>query len=288
MTHPKAAFPPSARRRALALFLLCAAVSACTAPRLAYEQLDVLTSWRMSQYVELDAPQQQLYDTEFSKLWRWHRAEELPAYAADLRHVAQLAERAVTADEISDWAERAQAHSQRMVERALPAGCTLIASFSEAQRVSVLQRMDRDIAQAQEKYVDLPEAERQRKSLRRLRRSLERWVGKLEPGQLAMAEAWNQSRPGRHAEWLAERRAGRAQFADLLTRRTQPEFCPALGLLLLPPDANAALTQRPGALSWFEFLSRLSSTLNAAQRDHLREAVFSLVEDAEALRIPRR
>lgn len=284
MTHPKAAFLASAPRLALALFLLCAAVSACTAPRLAYEQLDVLASWRMSRYVQLDAPQQQLYDAEFSKLWRWHRAEELPAYAADLRHMAQLAERAATTDEISEWAERAQAHSRRLVERALPAGCTLIASFSEAQRISVLQGIDHNIAEAQEKYVDLPEAERQRKSLRRLRRSLERWVGKLEPGQLAMAEAWNQSRPRRHAEWLAERRTWRAQFADLLARRTQPEFCPALGSLLLPADA--ALTQHPGAQSWFEFLSRLSSTLNAAQREHLREAVSSLVEDAEALRVP--
>lgn len=272
-------------RFALAFILLCG-LSACAAPRVAYEQLDWLASWRLSQYVDLNTKQEQLYDAEFGKLWRWHRDQELPAYAQDLRRVAELSARAVTADEVRTWAERAQAHSQRVVERALPGGCVLIASFSEAQRLSVLQRIDRGITEAQQKYIDPPEAERQKKSAQRLRRSLERWVGKLEPEQLAMAAEWNQSRLGRHAEWLAERRAWRSQFAELLTRRTEPEFCPALGALLLPTDSNAALTRRPGAQSWFEFLSGLSATLTAAQREHLRAAVLSLVADAEALRLP--
>lgn len=285
MTHLLAALPRTALRVALAVLLL-GAVSACTAPRLAYEQLDWLASWQLSRYVELDARQQRFYDAEFDKLWRWHRAEELPAYAEDLRRVAQGAARAATPDEIRGWAERAQAHSRRVLERALPSGCVLIASFSEAQRESVLQGIDRRIAEAQKKYLDPPEAARQKQSAQRLRRSLERWIGRLEPEQLAMAQAWNLSRSGRHAEWLTERRAWREQFAELLSRRTEPGFCPALGALLLPTDPDEALTRRPGAQSWFEFLSRLSATLSPSQREHLRDAILSLVEDAEALRVP--
>ncbi len=274
-------------RLMLALMSLAALSVSCTAPKIAYQRLDWLASWKLGQYVDLKAQQERRFQTDFKQIWDWHRANELAGYSHDLRALAQATQAPMTPDAVRAWAERADMHSRRVVDRAALPTCGLMASFDDSQRDSVLRRIDEDIAEDVEKYLEPPVETVRKNARKRLRKSLVRWVGDLEPAQEAMVERWSQVRPKRYAEWIAERRRWRDRFAAALDQRGDAAFCGRLKSLLVQPDADqdhdADLVNKGNAEAWFEFLATFSTTLDKRQRQHLREQLEELASDFDSL-----
>ncbi len=272
------------------ILLLAAGLGACAAPQVAYKRLDWLASWKLGQYVDLTATQEKRFDADFKQLWDWHRSNELVAYGRDLRELAQVTQQPMSAEAVRAWADRAQEHSHKVMERAGPSTCELMASFDDAQRDSVLKRVDEDIAEDVEEYLE-PSIETQRKDARkRIRKTLVRWVGHLEPAQEEMVEHWSQHRPQRYVEWIAERRRWRDRFAATLEQRSSPAFCDSLKSLLVEPDAkdreghDADLVNADNAQNWFSFLAAFSATLDEKQREVLRGKLLELATDFEAMK----
>jgi hypothetical protein len=58
--------------RTFKILLCCLAVllGACSADRLAYDHLDTVLRWKVSDYVDLTAPQRRTLDAELYPLWR--------------------------------------------------------------------------------------------------------------------------------------------------------------------------------------------------------------------------
>lgn len=282
---------PSTRSRAwIALrrvwvTLLAATLCACAAPQIAYQKLDWLASWKLSQYVDLKASQERQFDSDFKQLWDWHRATELAEYTTDLRALAQQTQAPMSAAEVSQWADRVADHSRRVVARAAPSACELMATLDDAQRDSMLKRIDKDIADDVEEYLDPPVAQIRKDARKRIRKNLTRWVGSLSPAQEAMLGAWSERRPQRYGEWIAERRRWRDRLASLLDQRAQPQFCEQFRSLLLPErDHDADLVNQQNAQTWFDFLAAFSATLDAKQREHLRAKLLDLAKDFDALK----
>lgn len=274
-------------RFVLGLVFLAALCVSCTAPKVAYQRLDWLASWKLGQYVDLKAPQERRFEASFKQLWDWHRAQELAGYSHDLRELAQAAQAPITAEGVRGWADRVDAHSRRVMDRAGPAACELMASFDSSQRDSVLGRIDQGIAEDVEEYLEPPVETVRKGARKRLRKSLVRWVGDLEPAQEAMVERWSQVRPQRYAEWIAERRRWRDRFAAVLDQRGDPGFCERIKSLLVQPDADqgrdADLVNQRNAQGWFEFLAGFSATLDQRQRAHLRDRLVELADDFDSL-----
>lgn len=273
--------------RGVTLILLVAlGLGACTGHRMAYNRLDWLASWRVSQYVDLSSPQKQQFEIEFRRLWNWHRASELPVYAGELRELAAAtAGSTVTPEQLSTWADRAERNVRRAIDRALPPSCKLIADFSDAQRDSLVARLDRDQEKRVEEYLEPSESKLRERAQKRLRRSVERWTGTLEPAQIAQLKQWSQTRPLNYAEWIEGRQQFRDRLAAVLDRRQSPEFCSALQALFAPGDAASSkvIEDRARERAWFEFLAQFSTTLSERQRTHLRDQLLELAEDLDQL-----
>lgn len=271
--------------RILLIAGLAAAVCACEAPQVAYKRLDWLASWKLGQYVDLKSAQESQFESEFKQLWAWHRTTELGEYTSDLRLLAQETQEPMTAGEIRDWAQRAEVHSRRVLQRAAPPACELMAGFDDRQRDSVLERIDNNIAKDVDEYLEPPIETVRKDARKRLRKSLERWVGDLEPAQEEMVKTWSQVRPQRYEDWIAERRRWRDRLAAALDQRRKPEFCDQLKALLLPPDEgqDADLVNQENAQKWYGFLATFSATLDQRQRKHLREKLLELASDFEDL-----
>jgi len=269
----------------LVLAVLAATLWACTAPQIAYERLDWLASWRLGQYVDLKSAQESRFESEFKQLWDWHRATELAGYGRDLRELARQTQAPMNAEEVREWASRAGQHTRRLVERAAPPACELIATFDDAQRDSMLRRIDSDIQDDVDEYLEPPLEEVRKNARKRLRKSLVRWVGDLDPKQEAMVETWAEHRPKRYAQWIAERRRWRDRLAATLDRRSSPAFCGELKTLLLPEEEgqDQDLVNQDNAQTWFALLASLSTTLGEEQRAHLRAQLLELATDFEAL-----
>ncbi|MGH8517659.1 MAG: DUF6279 family lipoprotein, partial [Panacagrimonas sp.] len=183
------------------------------------------------------------------------------------------------------WALRAEVHSQRVLERGMDPACTLMSSFDDAQRDSLLKRIDRNIDEDAEEYLDASDSEIRKKARKRMRKSLERWVGELDDHQEAMLDTWAQARPQRYRQWIDERRTWRGRFAAILDQRTSPEFCDRLQSLVLHPqdEQDGDLVNEASARVWIEFLASFSATLDEQQREHLHDKLVELASDFEAL-----
>lgn len=260
-------------------------LSACAAPQLAYKKLDWLASWKLGQYVDLDAAQEREFETNFRDIWDWHRATELSSYGQDLRELARATRQPMSSEAVRSWAVRAETHSQRVLERGMNPACTLLSGFDDAQRDSVLKRIDQNIEEDADEYLDAPEPEIRKQARKRMRNSLERWVGDLDDSQEEMLKTWSQSRPLRYRQWIEERRRWRERLATVLDQRAEPEFCDRLQALVLHPreEQDGDLVNEANARAWIDFLATFSATLDEQQRDHLYDKLVELASDFEAL-----
>ena len=272
----------------IALAGVLALLAGCAAPRLAYPRMDWLASWKLGQYVDLDDAQQKRFDAAFSEIWSWHRTSELAAYETDLRTLAEASQKPVGVDTLQDWAVKAEAHSHRLLERALPPSCEVMATFSDAQRDSVLKRVDHDIEEDVEKYLEPSEAQRRKDAQKRLRKSLERWIGKLNAEQNEMVVTWSAERPQRYEAWIAERKRWRDRFAGVLDARATLAFCDSLKGLFLQQgsDSDDDLVNESNRQMWLQFLAQVSATLDARQREHLSDKLLELAADLDHLQQP--
>lgn len=272
--------------RCLALVLSALALASCTAPRLVYPRLDWLVSWKLGQYVRLDPAQERRFERDFDALWHWHQTQELARYGADLRELAAAAASPFSAQDVAAWTQRLERHSQRLLEHAMPGACALAASLSPAQRGQVLQRMDERIEAARDEHIeDRSEDEQREHAARRLRRTLQRWVGDLAPAQRDLVEQWSQARPQRLREWIAEREHWRDRFARTMESSGDARFCTDLQQLVLHPgdEPDGDLVNEAAARHWHDFLATFSATLLPAQREHLRRRLLDLAADFESL-----
>jgi hypothetical protein len=265
--------------------MLWLCLAACAAPQIAYQKLDWLASWKLGQYVDLDRAQEREFESGFRELWDWHRVSELGGYGQDLRELARAAQQPMSSDDVRAWALRAEAHSQRLLERAMDPACALLSGFDDEQRDSVLERIAHNIDEDAEEYLDGSEPQIRKQARKRMRKSLERWVGDLDDRQEAMLDAWSQARPQRYREWIAERRQWRARLAAVLDRRATPGFCESLQTLVLRPreEHDGDLVNEANARVWIDFLASFSETLDERQREHLRDELVELASDFEAL-----
>ncbi|MGQ0621547.1 MAG: DUF6279 family lipoprotein [Panacagrimonas sp.] len=273
------------------VFVLALPLAACSAPQLVYDRLDWLASWQLGKYVELDPAQQQRFDSDLASLHAWHRAGELPRYSRDLVELSLSAQKPLSADQIANWSDRFNAHWNRLVTHAAPAVCETLASFSDAQVASVLDRVDRNIVEAAEDLADQSDAEIRKDNEKRLVKTLRRWVDDLDAAQRSRVTAWNTQRKLTHLAWLDQRRQWRDRLATALAARRSAPFCAQVKTLFTRSDAAASseLQTRYDSTRalWTEFLSGFSATLDTRQTEHLRSELRELSEDLNALAVRR-
>ncbi len=265
--------------------LLC--LSGCSMTQLAYNRLDLIVRWEVSDYLRLDPVQQARFDSDFATLWAWHREKELPLYAEELRSLAAALERPQTRAELEALLLRARARQAQVLERAADIACALGPQLDEAQVTELLSTM----AEAREDYaqtaVEPSEARQRRDHERELLQQLRRWLGDITTAQHDLIMRWSAERPLVNAPWLeAQRQFGDAVAAALEVRQ-QPDFCMRIRPLIVdrsqlwPPDLRAVFAANQA--QWLNLTEALQPSLTAPQRRHLHERLLELAEDFEAL-----
>lgn len=274
--------------RSLSLLLIATLLAGCSfATRFAYNNLDWLAKREIGKYVSLTREQKQDVDTRFDQLWDWHRQQELPQYAADLRALAAAARRGFTDVELRAFLDTGETWWVRLSARGLEDVAAVIATFDDAQVAEVLARVDKDNAEYREKYVDLPEDERRAASAKRMRKSLDKRLGSLRDDQRQRVEQWANARQLNAEGWAAEQARWRKQFEQVLATRAEPDFARRLQPLFenneaqLPPaliSSNAYNTRL-----WIDMILDIDASLSERQREHLVEHIVDFADDFQAL-----
>ncbi|WP_028081228.1 DUF6279 family lipoprotein [Solimonas soli] len=272
----------------LAASLACAAlVVACSAAQFAYNRLDFIARWELGKYVDMDKAQRARFDADFRTFWDWHRRSELPRYAAALRRIAARVDTPPDDAELERWADEYGALWTPALEHLMPVLCPLGASLGAAQVKSLLEQADDDLRDYAEEAVDAPEDALRDKAERSLRKSLGHWLGELRPAQKQMVHDWNATRPWVAGPWLAFRQRWRDALAATLAQRGAADFCARLTPLVTAGDRLWTAEQRRAFAAnrerWLQLFAQLAPTLDAAQREHLRQRLLELAEQLEAL-----
>src|SRR5258708_39415821 len=67
------------------------ALAACSASRVAYNNADTVIRFMASSYLDLDSAQSEDLKPRIARFHQWHRADELPVYAALLQSASRRA-----------------------------------------------------------------------------------------------------------------------------------------------------------------------------------------------------
>lgn len=266
-------------RGARALLLgLALLLPACSATRFAYNHLDTVVRWKLDDYVALSRSQQQAFDTRFDSLWRWHRVQELPAYAADLRAWAALP-MPLSATEVESIFDAIDAHARRLMARGNAEFLPLLATLEDTQVASMVARLRKDLAEEIDEYRERDPDDAITKRCERI----EEWTGRLHPPQREDCRRYVATQIDTSPLWFAVNRQWIEDFEALLAQRQTDDFTARATALFetgrarWPADLAAAVDANRAAS--IEYLAALSGTLDQAQQAHARERLLDYAED---------
>jgi hypothetical protein len=134
--------------RIIGVLVLAAALGACSAIRLAYNNLPEVSYWWLDGYFDFDSTQTPKVRDELAQLLAWHRQNELPKVIALLQEAQGLATGEVTAAQACGVADQIRERLLAVTERAEPASTELALSLGESQ----LQQLERKYAKNNAEY----------------------------------------------------------------------------------------------------------------------------------------
>ena len=263
-------------------------LAACSATRVAYDNADTMLRFMASSYLDLDAAQSDDLTPRIVRFHRWHRANELPIYAALLRSASQRAAAGITAEDVAWGLVNVRLRYRRFAAKAAEDAAPVLATLASAQ----LAALERKFAENNEKYtkefLSSDDEERRRRQLKRMLARFRDFAGELTPDQ--------EARIGRFA--LAHERHVALRFED--RQRWQRDFVAALKEERNPEELGrhlAEMFERPELrrseefiredTRWDEDLGRLivdlDRSLSPNQRAHVVRRLADYAEDFSVL-----
>ncbi|MGH8530841.1 MAG: DUF6279 family lipoprotein [Nevskiales bacterium] len=277
--------------RPLALILAALTVlgsMACSTPSIVYQRLDWLADWRLNDYVTLNPEQKAQFNRDFGELWRWHREQELPAYASDMRELAAALDSSVTPAQIADYSERFRGHWQRAMARTVPALCPVVQSFDEAQVQEILDEVDEDTEKYLKDSVEPSAKELRRNSEQRMGKWIKRWNGPLNARQQELLKQWSGQRRATAPEWLDYRQQWRSQLEQALRDRKSSARCEPLEALFVNSadlrSARLAALMAHNETLWQEFIADIIAAAEPRQGAHAQAELREFAGQLDQLR----
>jgi Family of unknown function (DUF6279) len=278
------------RKASLGLLLAIGALglAACSATRVAYDNADTMLRFMASSYLDLDAAQTEDLTPRIARFHQWHRANELPLYAALLRSASERAAAGITAEDFAWGMANVRLRYRRFAAKAAEDAAPVLATLAGTQ----LLALERKFAENNEKYarsfLSSDDDERRRKQLKRMLERFRDFAGELTAEQ--------EARIGRFA--LAHERHVALRFED--RQRWQRDFVAAIRREHRPGELGRRLAdmfERPELrrseefiredARWEEDLGRLivdlDRSLSATQRAHVVRRLSDYAEDFAVL-----
>ncbi len=263
-------------------------LTACGGVRFFYDRLDMLLPWYLGGYVELEPSQRSDLERRVDVLLAWHRSTEIRRYAAFFRELEAAAERPVEPGRFEAWRREAESYWQDLALKAVPEAGALLASLSDTQVRELMDGLREDQAELAEDIAKRSPAERLERRRKSLEKQFKRWLGRLEPRQLAMIDEASLELETDSTGWLSSRSAWTDAFERALEQRKDPRlFSARLRVLLVNGESTWPAAYRRS----FEedrarvigLMADIDRSLTPRQRQHLRQRLGRWAADLEAI-----
>lgn len=172
--------------RIIGVLLLAAALGACSAVKLAYNNLPELSYWWLDGYFDFDDAQTPKVRDELAQLLAWHRQNELPRIIGLLQEAQGLAPSEVTPAQACQLADRVRERLLAVTEHAEAASTELALSLSEAQLQQLERKYAKNNAEYRKDWLDRSPAQVQEKRYDQFLERQEDFYGRLTTEQRAL------------------------------------------------------------------------------------------------------
>lgn len=191
-------------------------LAGCSALRLAYGQAPNLMYWWLDGYVDFEGAQRERVRDALAAWFAWHRATQLPDYAALLAGAQRQVLHDITPAAVCRWVEVLRARLEAGYEQGVPALAEMVHTLDERQ----LQRIERRFRKAddefRDEYLQPTRADQHAASARRVIARAERVYGELDDAQRALLVQGVADAPFEPQLWLHERQLRQREIVDTL------------------------------------------------------------------------
>ncbi|MDQ1302304.1 MAG: hypothetical protein QG595_287 [Pseudomonadota bacterium] len=276
------------RNQTLVLMLLASLLLTGCVVRIAYGQLEWLTRWSVESYLDLSNSQEHLVREIIGRNLAWHRATELPQYAAYLRELRAGVAAPVSAEFIAQQYATTLVIWDRTLQQIAPDIARLLMTLDDEQVSEFFDEIEERNAELAEEYSGQAPEIRRKKQDRSIIRAFRWFVGPLSPAQEVVVKAHTAGMHDLTEQWLQRRKAWQSAFRELLEARSgNAAFERQLTELLLDPNQFDSAEYRRLVAANREIAFAMSadvlSSLSPKQRKHLDERLSGLARDFDEL-----
>lgn len=215
--------------RIIGVLVAAAALAACSAVKLAYNNLPEVAYWWLDGYVDFDDAQTPRVREDLQQLLAWHRREELPKIAGLLQQAKDLAPGDVTPTQACVLYDAFRTRLLAVAERAELPATALALSLSESQVEYLARKYEKTNATYRKDWLDRSLAQQRDKRYDQYLDRSEDFYGRLDGAQRELVRQ------------QVERSAFDPRDLDTERRRRQQEALALLGRFQAekPPAATA-------------------------------------------------
>lgn len=221
--------------RRILVILGAAALCACSAMKLGYQQGDRLAYWWIDNYVDVSAAQEPLTREAIARFFAWHRKAQLPEIANLLQQAKADVRQPVTPAMVAHFQDASQELARRSFEQAMPDMADLLLTLTPDQIARMEKKFAEGNAKYRKKFLNADPAEREEARFDKVMEYARLVYGGFSPEQekairvkvgpvVQNAESRYAERVARQQEWLKMVRyvqatqPPKAQVIDLLRR----------------------------------------------------------------------
>jgi hypothetical protein len=223
-------------QRLAVLFIAVLVLVGCS-NRLGYRFADTFIEWKLADYVSLSGQLSADVSSSIDELHLWHAQTQLPIYREQLAELRQLiisdelteADMYRYSDIMSGWWETLRTQIEPYALHYLP-------QLSIAQRQQIINKIQSDIDDRQKNMTATEFSEVLKRSHKNMEKSLNSWVGRLEPGQLRYLRRWLEQRQDVRLMWLDYQQLWLNEFTLVMMQDNSEQVQQRLSALILKPE----------------------------------------------------
>ena len=278
--------------RIIGVLALVGALGACSAVRLAYNNLPELAYWRLDGYLDFNAAQSLRVKEALSGLLAWHRANELPRLGALLQQAEALAPLDVTATQVCALADDIRARLLAAAEHVETPSAELAIGLDEAQLALLERKYAKVEADWRKDWLDRTPSYQQKKRYDQLLDNVEDFYGPLNSAQRDLLRQQT-IRAVWSPRMVAALRQQRQQEALALLRRLRADQTPVsearnaihtyVTHIADPPESAYRDYQQAVLQEGCRHVAALHNTTTPAQREQAVKQLRAYGADVKAL-----
>jgi len=270
------------------LVVAALALAACSFTRIAYNNADTVVLFMVDSYLDLDDAQAKELSSHIARLHQWHRAKEMPVYAALLRSASQRAARGITAEDVAWGLSNLRARYRSLAAGAAEEAAPVLATLGTPQLAALEHKFAEENEKFAKKYLVPDDDKRRRAQLDRALRRIEDFTGDLSREQKVLVERFVLAHERHVVLRFEDRQHWQRDALALLGRHPEArEIGERLAETFKQPELRRSEEFLRADRSWDEDLGRLlvdlDRTLSAKQRAHLVQRLEDYAEDFATL-----